>query len=231
MMSKTFRYAWIKSVPIMCSYLFLSMAFGIAAKEAGVWAFAAFLISAFIYTGVFQFVMISFIAANTPVLTIVMTALLMNSRHMFYGLQFVEKFRSMGWKYPYMIFSLTDETYSVNCSLGEIPEGVDEKCALYDIALLARIYWLAGTLAGLFLGTVIPFDFQGIDFCLTALFVTIFIDQWKNFKSHIPALTGLITGIIFLLLLGPDTFILPTLITAVAVLILLRGTVERKEGL
>lgn len=229
-MSKTFRFAWIKSIPIMCSYLFLSMAFGIAAKEAGVSAFFAFGISAFIYTGVFQFVLISFIAANTPVLTIAMTALLMNSRHMFYGLQFVEKFKSMGRKYLYMIFSLTDETYSVNCSLGKIPEDIDEKQVLYDIAWLARVYWLLGTLAGLFLGTMIPFDFAGIDFCLTALFVTIVIDQWKQFKSHVPVLTGLITGIAFLLLLGPDAFILPTLVTALAVLILLRGTVERKEG-
>lgn len=163
MKKRTFCYAFKQSVPIMCSYLFLSFAFGIMVKEAGFNAIWAVLISAIIYTGAFQFVLVPFIVSGTSVVTILLTALFMNSRHLFYGLSYIDEFKKMGKKYPYMIFTLTDETYSVNCSC-TFSDGIDREQAFFYIAFLSRIYWITGTIFGSLAGYIIPFDLTGIDF-------------------------------------------------------------------
>lgn len=225
---KDLSYAFIKSIPIMLSYEFLSIAFGIMMHNAGFSVVWAYLVSLTVYTGAFQFVLVSFLSAGASLVTVVLTALAMNSRHMFYGVTFIDKFKSMGKKYPYMIFSLTDETYALNCSLN-IPDGLKEKNVLFFIALLARIYWLTGTAIGALLGQFIPFDFEGIDFCMTALFITIFIDQWRKADNHLPAVTGLVSSVIFLLLLGADNFILPALVCATGILVFAGNAQEDGE--
>lgn len=225
---KEWKFSLIKTLPILFSYLFLSMAFGIMMQEAGFSIFWAWLVSFTVYTGAFQFVLVTFLSAGTNLLTVALTALAMNSRHIFYGVSFLDEFKKMGNYYPYMIFSLTDETYALNCSI-EFPEHFNKEHCLFCIACLSRGYWILGTLTGSLIGRWIPFDFTGIDFCMTALFVTIFIDQWKKTSNHLPAIVGLISSICFWAILGADHFILPALLVTTAILMLSQGR-ERKKN-
>lgn len=218
-MNRELKYALGKTIPIMFSYLFLSMAFGIMMNQAGFPFYWAYLVSLTVYTGAFQFVIISFLSAGAGIATIALTALAMNCRHMFYGVTFLKEFKSMGKRYPYMIFSLTDETYALYCSL-EYPEELDHHQVMFDIAWLSRVYWLIGTLVGALLGQIIPFDFEGVDFCMTALFVTILIDQWKKTEDHAPAVIGGVSAVVFLLIFGAARFMLPSLMVTTALLLI-----------
>ena len=218
-MNRELKYALGKTVPIMFSYLFLSMAFGIMMNQAGFPFYWAYLVSLTVYTGAFQFVIVSFLSAGAGIATIAFTALAMNCRHMFYGVTFLKEFKSMGKRYPYMIFSLTDETYALYCSL-EYPEELDHHQVMFDIAWLSRVYWLIGTLVGALLGQIIPFDFEGVDFCMTALFVTILIDQWKKTEDHAPAVIGGVSAVVFLLIFGAARFMLPSLMVTTALLLI-----------
>lgn len=218
-MNRELKYALGKTIPIMFSYLFLSMAFGIMMNQAGFPFYWAYLVSLTVYTGAFQFVIISFLSAGAGITTIALTALAMNCRHMFYGVTFLKEFKSMGKRYPYMIFSLTDETYALYCSL-EYPEELDHHQVMFDIAWLSCVYWLIGTLVGALLGQIIPFDFEGVDFCMTALFVTILIDQWKKTEDHAPAVIGGVSAVVFLLIFGASRFMLPSLMVTTALLLI-----------
>lgn len=214
----------MKSLPIMCSYFFLGAAYGIMMEETGFPWYIALLLSMTVYTGAFQFVLITFLSTGASLLTIAITALLMNSRQSFYSLTFLNDFKRMGKRKLYMIHSLTDETYAVNCTL-ELPQKEKED-TMFVVAVLSHCYWMAATVAGAVLGQLIPFELEGIDFCMTALFVIIFMDQWKKVSSHIPALAGLICGIVCLLLFGQSNFILPALILVSGILFF----VGRKEA-
>ena len=218
-MNRELKYALGKTIPIMFSYLFLSMAFGIMMNQAGFPFYWAYLVSLTVYTGAFQFVIVSLLSAGAGIATIALTALAMNCRHMFYGVTFLKEFKSMGKRYPYMIFSLTDETYALYCSL-EYPEELDHHQVMFDIAWLSRAYWLIGTLVGALLGQIIPFDFEGVDFCMTALFVTILIDQWKKTENHAPAVIGGVSAVVFLLIFGASRFMLPSLMVTTALLLI-----------
>ena len=218
-MNRELKYALGKTIPIMFSYLFLSMAFGIMMNQAGFPFYWAYLVSLTVYTGAFQFDIISFLSAGAGITTIALTALAMNCRHMFYGVTFLKEFKSMGKRYPYMIFSLTDETYALYCSL-EYPEELDHHQVMFDIAWLSCVYWLIGTLGGALLGQIIPFDFEGVDFCMTALFVTILIDQWKKTEDHAPAVIGGVSAVVFLLIFGAARFMLPSLMVTTALLLI-----------
>lgn len=223
-MRQTVRFAFYKTIPVLLGYLFLGLAFGLLLQEAGYSFWWALLSSGIVYAGSIQFVLVEFLSGGTGLLTVAVMTLLINSRHAFYGLSFVEKFRKMK-TYPYMIFSLTDETYSLLCSL-KVPEGIDEKKAMFLIALFDQLYWVAGSVLGAALGQVLPFDMKGIDFAMTALFVTIFVDQWREAKSHLPAIVGLCSAAVCLLIFGGSNFILPSLIITVGILMALRGRLE-----
>ena len=223
-MRQTVRFAFYKTIPVLLGYLFLGLAFGLLLQEAGYSFWWALLSSGIVYAGSIQFVLVEFLSGGTGFLTVAVMTLLINSRHAFYGLSFVEKFRKMK-TYPYMIFSLTDETYSLLCSL-KVPEGIDEKKAMFLIALFDQLYWVAGSVLGAALGQVLPFDMTGIDFAMTALFVTIFVDQWREAKSHLPAIAGLCSAAVCLLIFGGSNFILPSLIITVGILMALKGRLE-----
>ncbi len=221
------KQAFIKSIPIMCSYLFVSMAYGIMMEEAGFHWYYSLLISLTVYTGAFQFVLITFLSSGASFLTIAVTALLMNSRQTFYSLTFVDEFRGMGKKLPYMIHTMTDETYAVNCSL--LQEEKNRKDIMFWVAFFSRCYWMIGAVLGGILGQLIPYDLEGIDFCMTALFVIIFIDQWEKNKNHLPALLGIVVSIAALAIFGQSNFMLAALVAASGILLLLRGNeVETK---
>ena len=221
---ETWKLAFVKSLPIMCSYFFLGAAYGIMMEETGFPWYVALLLSMTVYTGAFQFVLITFLSTGASLLTIAITALLMNSRQSFYSLTFLNDFKRMGKRKLYMIHSLTDETYAVNCTL-ELPRKEKED-TMFGVALLSHCYWMAATVAGAVLGQLIPFELEGIDFCMTALFVIIFMDQWKKASSHIPALAGLTCGIVCLLIFGQSSFILPALLLVSGILFF----VGRKEA-
>ena len=221
---ETWKLAFVKSLPIMCSYFFLGAAYGIMMEETGFPWYVALLLSMTVYTGAFQFVLITFLSTGASLLTIAITALLMNSRQSFYSLTFLNDFKRMGKRKLYMIHSLTDETYAVNCTL-ELPRKEKED-TMFGVALLSHCYWMAATVAGAVLGQLIPFEMEGIDFCMTALFVIIFMDQWKKASSHIPALAGLTCGIVCLLIFGQSSFILPALLLVSGILFF----VGRKEA-
>ena len=221
---ETWKLAFVKSLPIMCSYFFLGAAYGIMMEETGFPWYVALLLSMTVYTGAFQFVLITFLSTGASLLTIAITALLMNSRQSFYSLTFLNDFKRMGKRKLYMIHSLTDETYAVDCTL-ELPRKEKED-TMFGVALLSHCYWMAATVAGAVLGQLIPFELEGIDFCMTALFVIIFMDQWKKASSHIPALAGLTCGIVCLLIFGQSSFILPALLLVSGILFF----VGRKEA-
>lgn len=212
------KEAFVKSIPILCSYLFVSMAYGIMMEEAGYYWYYSLLVSLSVYTGAFQFVFVTLLSSGASFLTIALTAFLMNSRQSFYALTFVDEFAKMGKRKLYMIHTMTDETYAINCSLSE--QGETKRSLMFLVALFSRCYWMIGAILGGVLGQLLPFNMQGIDFCMTALFVIIFIDQWEKAKSHFPALIGFAAAVVCLLIVGADYFLLPSLIITSAVLLL-----------
>lgn len=223
--STTLKTAFIKSIPIFCSYVFVSMAYGMMMASAGFPWYDSLLVSLTVYTGAFQFVLITFLSSGASLITIALTALLMNSRQSFYSLTFLKEFKQMGRRKLYMIHTMTDETYAVNCTL-DLPKKEKED-TMFLVALFSRCYWMIGSVLGGILGQIIPFDLTGIDFCMTALFLIIFIDQWEKAEKHTPALTGLGIGILCLLIFGENRFMLPALLMVSALLLLF----QRKENL
>ena len=221
MESKTFReikFAFTQSIPVMLGYLFLGIAFGLMLQNAGYSFWWAFLSSVVIYAGSMQFILVTLLTGGSNLLYTAVMTLFINGRHIFYGLSFIEKFRNMGKRYPYMVFSLTDETYSVLCNL-KTPEGLNEKNVSFLIALFDHFYWITGSVLGAVIGQLIKFDTTGVDFSMTALFVVIVLNQWLDSREHRPAIIGGIVGIIFLVLIGADKFLLPAL-TLTAIILL-----------
>jgi len=223
-MKKILKTALIYTFPVLIGYMFLGIAFGLLLQKAGYNYIWAFFISLFVYAGSMQFVLVDFFGSNLGLAIMAAMTLIINSRHIFYGLSFIDKFKKMGKLYPYMIFSLTDETYSILCSI-EPPDEIDSDKLYFAIALLNQIYWIIGSVIGALAGELITFNTTGIDFAMTALFVVIFVEQWKEFKSHVPALTGLSSAILCLILFGPNNFILPSLLITVAFLLLIKNKI------
>lgn len=229
--SSTVKFAVKKSLPVLFGYLFLGSAFGIMLYEAGYnWIWAAF-ISLFVYAGSGQFLLVSLLSSAASLPTVAMMTLFVNSRHIFYGLSFVERFKKGGWRYPFMIFTLTDETYSVNVSFNETPKDVDEIKARFMIGELNHLYWIAGSVIGSLAGQNIPIDFTGIDFSMTALFVVIFVDLIRGGKSFkICGAAGVFCALICLLIFGADKFLLPSLILCCAVLLCAKPLLDKERG-
>lgn len=227
MKKEVWKIALRESLPILLSYVFIAIAFGITMSDAGYPWYLSLLSSVAVYTGAFQFVLMSLMAGGASLMTVAVTALLMNSRQTFYALSFVDEFRSMGKKAPLMVHTLTDETYAVDCSLPrDLPE---RKNVLFHVAVLSYAYWILGTLLGAALGQILPWNLEGIDFCMTALFVVILMQQWEKTTDHFPALLGGGMALVCLSVLGPDRFMLPALLITSAILFVTRtGEVRAK---
>lgn len=215
-------FAWKQTIPVMLGYIFLGIAFGLLLENAGYSFMWALLSSVVIYAGSMQFVLVSLLTGGAGLVETALMTLFINGRHIFYGLSFVEKYKKMGKAYPYMVFSLTDETYSVLCGT-KIPAGMEESKVFFWISLFDQCYWVLGSVIGALAGSYITFDSTGIDFSMTALFIVIVVEQWQGQKSHFPALLGAVCGILWLVFLGPDRFILPSLCSCVVILMLARG--------
>ena len=224
-MVKTLRYAVKHSFPIFISFIPVGLAYGVLMQNVGynfLWTGAC---SLFVMAGSLQYLMVSFFAGGVSLTTVAIMALLLNSRHIFYGLSFIEKFRSFGfWKY-FLIYSLTDENYSLHCS-HDFGEDIDEKWAYVLTALMPILYWVVLSILGALIGTLIPFDTTGIDFALTALFIVILIEQMSGADNRLPALLAFVSSIVCLIFFGPSNFILPSLVITVALLTILRSRIE-----
>ncbi len=227
-MKKALKPAFVVTIPVLCGYLFIGIAFGVMLRDAGYAPPWAFLSSLTIYAGSGQYLLVSLLKANASLVTVVVMTLLLNCRHIFYGLSFLETFSKMGMKKWYMIFSLTDETYSLLCSL-RTPAGVDPNAMRFVIAIFDQSYWIIGSVIGAVIGGMLPFDSTGIDFAMTALFTVIFVEQWLNTKNHVPAVMGLLAAGISLFVLGPDNFILPAMLAICVMLVLGRNKLGKEE--
>lgn len=218
MKAKAFRAAFPYTLPVFMGYLFLGIAFGVLLASKGYNAVWAAAISLTCYAGSGQFVAVNLLAAAFAPLQAVLIELMVNCRHLFYGLSLLEPFSRTGKLKPYMVFSLTDETYSLQCGV-KIPEGVEESWFRFFISLLDHSYWIFGSVVGALAGTLIPFDSTGIDFAMTALFTVIFVEQWESAESHLPALTGVAVTALCLIVFGSENFI-PFALIGIAIILL-----------
>lgn len=221
---KNWKKAWLASLPVMVGYIFVGIAFGLLLYSEGyswVWAMASSII---VYAGSMQFVLVFFLSSGASLLTVAITTLTVNSRHIFYGISFIERFKKMGiWK-PYMIYSLTDETYSLLCLAQS--RGEDNPSYYLLVSAFNQFSWIIGSILGALIGTFLPFNSTGIDFAMTALFVVIFIEQIIQSKSKLPGIIGVVSGVLCLIILGPNRFMLPALILAVTALMGFKKRIE-----
>ncbi len=216
MKKETIKQAFIITLPVMAGYLVLGIGFGVLLAKIGYGPLYAVLMSLIIYGGSMQYVAVSLIDSAASLITVVITTLLVNGRHLFYGLSMLEKYQNIKRK-PYLIFGITDETYSLLCQ----EESKDEDYYFY-VTILNRSYWIIGGLIGNLIGTLIPFNSAGIEFSMTALFVAIVVEQWLTTKDHLPAIIGAVCAVICLAVLGPEHFLIPSMLAIVLILIVIR---------
>ncbi|MCL2579209.1 MAG: AzlC family ABC transporter permease [Oscillospiraceae bacterium] len=205
-----FRAAFPLTLPVLTGFVFLGVAYGVLMQSIGLGAGWTFLVSFLVFAGSMQYVALTFFTAAFNPLYALAVTLMVNARHIFYGLSMLEKIRDAGPLKPYIIFALCDETFSIITS-AEIPEGVDRGWFMFFVALLNRWYWIIGTVCGVLVGNLLSFDTRGLDFTLTALFVVIFLNQWDKPSNRPSALIGVGCSLACLLLFGPEWFILPAM--------------------
>lgn len=229
MKKETFRQAFLNTIPILTGYVCLGFGFGILMQQAGYSIAWGLVMSLFIFAGSMQYVAVGLLTGGAGLLTTALTTLVVNARHLFYGISMVDTYKGTGRKKPYLIFALTDETYSLVAG-GEVPEGCDRQLYWLLVSAMDQSYWVAGTLLGGCVGNVLKINYAGIDFALTALFVTIFTEQWLTAKDHRPALIGLGCSVVCLLLFGADSFLIPAMLTITAGLLMLRRWEGKANG-
>ncbi|MGN1345637.1 MAG: AzlC family ABC transporter permease [Eubacteriales bacterium] len=227
-MKQTVKYSFRASLPVMAGYIVLGMGFGILFRSRGYGWGWALLMSLCVYAGSMQYVAIDLISGGASFLTTALMTVMVNVRHLFYGVSMLEAYKDTGAARPYLIFALTDETFSLVCS-PELPDGVSRKHYFLFVSLFNQCYWVAGSVAGSLLGSALTFDSRGIDFAMTALFTVIFVEQWEKTKNHLAALCGLGISIACLLLFGPDSFLIPSMIGITAALVLLKKWTETER--
>lgn len=213
------RYAFPRTIPVMVGYLFLGAAYGILMKVNGYGIAWSLLASVFVFAGSLQYLGITFLTALVSPVYAFFMSLMLNARHLFYGISMLDRYRDAGKLKPYLVFALTDETFSVVCH-ENVPERLPKYWVYFWVSLLDQGYWVAGTVIGAVLGSFITFDTTGLDFALTALFVVIFVDQWKSGSGHKAAVAGVLASVACLLVFGQSTFIVPAMVVILAVLTL-----------
>ena len=219
------KQAFQKSLPVMAGYLVLGMGFGILLRSAGYGVLWAFAMSLFIYAGSMQYVGVGMIAGGASVIATILTTFMVNARHLFYSISMVDRYKGAGKYKPYLIFALTDETYSLLCD-GQPP---DDHRYRFFVSLFDHSYWVTGSVLGSLIGSVLPFSTAGIEFSMTALFIASFTGQWLTSADHVPALTGLISSAVCLVLFGPGRFLIPAMLCITLVLTVYRGR-KKPEG-
>lgn len=219
-MKKIMKKAFIDTIPVLTGYLVLGFGFGIILKSNGYGIWVAAAMSLLIYAGSMQYVAIGLLTSGASLVTAALTTLMVNARHLFYGISMLDKYKNTGKRKPYLIFSLTDETYSLVCN--DNPDIPEEKRKDYYllVSLFDQMYWIVGSLLGAAVGSIVKFNSEGIDFALTALFLTVFIEQWMTTKKHTPAMIGVGVSVICLLIFGSENFLIPTMLVIALLLCL-----------
>ncbi len=225
---KAIKAAFPATVPVLMGYLAIGMAFGLMLEAVGYNVIWAFFMSLTIYAGSGQYLGVELLATAAVLSQVALLTFLINFRHLVYGLSMLEKFRGMGWRKWYMIFSLTDETYALLAGANP-PPGIRPRDYYFSIAVLDHCYWILGSIIGSVAGALLKFDTTGVEFAMTALFLVIAVDQWRSYRSHIPAILGAVVTLVCLLLFGPETMLLPALCVIVVVLLIMRARLEDKS--
>ncbi len=233
-MSKSFKFelktAFISTIPVLFGYLGLGIGFGILLRMKGYGVLWAFGMAVTMFAGSMQYVGVDVLAGGISLASAAVTTLLVNARHLFYGISLIEKYKNAGVKKLYLMFGLTDETYSLVCSDEKASQMEKPHRYYFMITLLDHCYWITGCVLGSLIGKAITFSVEGIDFVLTALFVTIFVDQWISNKNHLPAIVGVVVSVICLVIFGADNFLIPAMIGIFAVLTATRSWEARHHA-
>ena len=224
MNKKALKTVFLDTVPVMTGYLFLGISFGILLGETGYGLGWAFCMALFMYAGSAQFLSVSLLASHASLLSTGIAIFLLNARHIFYGISLIDTYKGTGKKKPYLIFSLTDETYSL-VTQNQPPEGMKRSTYCLLVSVLDHAYWVIGCVIGSVAGNFIPISFEGIEFVLTALFVTLFVEQWLSHKHHLPAIIGVGATVLCLAVFGREIFLIPSM-ALIAILL----TISRKTG-
>ncbi|MDO4614384.1 MAG: AzlC family ABC transporter permease [Lachnospiraceae bacterium] len=230
---RSLKAAFPQTIPVMTGYVFLGLTYGILMVTRGFPFYLPVLTAAIIYTGSMEFLLADILLTSFHPASVFVTALMVGARHLFYGISMLDKYRDMGWKKFYLIYTTSDETFAVNYS-ADIPEGVDRSWFYFWVSLLDQSYWIIGCLLGGLFGQLLTFNTEGLDFVMTAMFVAIFMNQWMKesdesgsfWKGHVSAFVGILASVITLIIFGPDNFIIPAMIVIFAVLTLLRGKLD-----
>ncbi len=228
MIAKSFKAAFPYTIPIFTGFFFLGVTYGIYMNASGFPFIYPMLMAMTIFGGSLEFVAVEMLLSPFAPVQVFIMALLIQARHLFYGISMLDRFKGMGWKKYYLIFGMCDETFSINYT-AEIPKDVDKGWFMFFVTALNQFYWVSAATIGGILGSFIPFDTEGISFVMTAMFVVIFLEQWFKEKHHHSAFIGLGISILCLVIFGPDSFMIPTMICIVALLAFLQKPLERIE--
>lgn len=226
-MKETIKQAFTDTIPVMTGYIVLGFGFGIVLKANGYGLFWALIMSLFIYAGSMQYVAIGLLSSGASLITAALTTLMVNARHLFYGISMLDKYKDTGKAKPYLIFALTDETYSLVCKDNINVTEENKKNYYFFVSLFDQIYWVAGSVLGAVIGNLVEFNSNGIEFALTALFLTVLTEQWLTAKDHAPAMIGIIVSLICLLIFGRESFLIPSMLI---IALLLCISKEKKEN-
>lgn len=224
---KALAAAFPHTIPILAGFLFLGMAYGIYMNVSGFSFWYPMLMSLTIFAGSIEFVTVNLLLGSFNPIQALAVTLMINARHLFYGISMLDRYRGTGWKKPYLIFGMCDESFSINCS-AQIPEGVDRGWFMFFVTLFNHLYWFTGSTLGGIFGSFLSFNTKGLDFVMTAMFVVIFLENWLNEQEHTSSLLGLGISLICLLAFGAERFLIPAMLGILAVLTLLRYSPERK---
>lgn len=224
---KALKTAFPQTIPIFAGFSFIGIAYGIYMHSLGFPPIYAMLMSLLIFAGSMEFVAGSLLLAPFNPVSVFVLTLMLNSRHLFYGISMLDRFKGTGKYKPYLIFGMCDETFVIN-NMANVPKNVDKTLFMFYVTLLNQFYWFFGTTIGSLFGVFIKFDTKGLDFVMVALFVVIFLESWLKEKNHVSSLIGLAIPIICLVIFGPNQFILPSMILIVIALTILRGYFARK---
>ena len=223
---KALKAAFPHTIPIMTGFLFLGMTYGIYMNVSGFGFWYPWLMSMTIFAGSMEFVTVSMLLGGFHPFEALTMTLMINARHLFYGISMLDKYKGTGLKKLYLIFGMCDESFSINYT-ANIPEDVDKGWFMFWVTVLNQFYWVLGsTLGGLF-GSLLKFNTEGLSFVMTALFVVIFLEQWMKEKNHTSAIVGIVLSVLCLVIFGKDSFIIPAMICILVVMTLLRKVMEK----
>ena len=227
---KAWKAAFPKTIPIMMGFLFLGMSYGLYMKVSGFSFVYPLCMSLVIFGGSLEFVTVTMLLGSFAPLQTFLMALMIQARHLFYGIALLEKYKGTGLKKAYLIFGMCDESFSINCA-SDVPEDVDKGWFYFFVTILNQFYWVAGATLGGILGSFLTFNTEGLDFVMTAMFVVIFLEQWLKEKKHYTALIGVLVSAGCLLLFGAESFLIPTMVCILCFLTVFRKPIEKAGGL